>query len=440
MKVALLGLLGWCGSALAADFYVAPNGSDAAPGTLAAPFATVMRGQEAARAGDTVHLRGGTYRMQEGQIARREEIFAYVIALSKSGEPERPITYRAYQGERPVFDFSQVKPAGLRVHAFSVSGSWLHLQGIEVMGVQVTGSDETQSICFESNGSHNVFEHLAMHDGQAIGLYHVRGSDNLFLNCDAWSNWDFTSGDKKGGNVDGFGAHPSRGSTGNVFQGCRAWNNSDDGFDCINAWEAVVFDHCWAFQNGLAADGRRLADGNGFKAGGYGVNPQPGKVPTVVPRHVIRFCMAVSNAANGFYANHHPGGSDWLQNTAWHNSRNFNLLGRLMETHTDVDGYGHKLRNNLAFQARNREEVAQLDRGKSDSANNSFEMNLRLSSRDFASLDERELVRPRQANGNLPEVRLLRPVRSSAFLNKGVDLGFPFQGKAPDLGAWELAP
>ncbi|MEN9813416.1 MAG: hypothetical protein RL479_2102, partial [Verrucomicrobiota bacterium] len=54
----------------AAEFHVAPHGSDDAPGTAAAPFATVQRAQAAAAPGDTVFLRGGTYRLQEGDIAR----------------------------------------------------------------------------------------------------------------------------------------------------------------------------------------------------------------------------------------------------------------------------------------------------------------------------------------------------------------------------------
>jgi hypothetical protein len=257
----------------AAEWYVAANGSDDAAGSLEQPFATIQRAQKGAAPGDTVFIRGGTYHMTEAQIARRRRIFASITVLDKSGEPGKPITYRAYRDERPVFDCSAVKPPGHRVSAFLVTGSWLHLIGLEVTGVQVTIETHTQSICFESNGSHNIFERLAMHDGQAIGIYHVRGSDNLFLNCDAWSNWDHTSEDGKGGNVDGFGCHPTKGSTGNVFRGCRAWYNSDDGYDCLGAHEAVVFENCWALYNGLSADGKNLGDGNGFKAGGYGSAP-----------------------------------------------------------------------------------------------------------------------------------------------------------------------
>jgi hypothetical protein len=236
----------------AAEFFVAPTGQDTNPGTLEQPFATLQRAEQAVSPGDTVEVRGGTYKMQQAQIGKREG-YAYITSLDKSGTREKPITYRAYHNERPVFDCSAVTPE-LRIDAFHISGSWLHLQGLEVTGVQVTLKEHTQSVCFENDGSHNIYERLSMHDGQAIGIYSVRGSDNLFLNCDSYNNWDYTSENGRGGNVDGFGCHPTAGSTGNVFRGCRAWFNRDDGYDCINSREAVTFEHCWALYNGWSPE------------------------------------------------------------------------------------------------------------------------------------------------------------------------------------------
>jgi hypothetical protein len=399
------------------SWYVAPDGDDAGSGAIERPFATIARAQKEVAPGDTVLVRGGTYRMTEAQIARTKAIFAAVIYLNKSGTAEKPITYRAYEDEKPVFDFTEVKPAGDRVSAFSVSGSWLRLVGLEVTGVQVTLTGHTQSICFESNGSHNVFERLRMHDGQAIGIYHVRGSDNLFLNCDAWSNWDYTSEDGKGGNVDGFGCHPTKGSTGNVFRGCRSWYNSDDGYDCLGAQEAVAFDHCWAAYNGFSARGDKLADGNGFKAGGYGSAPA-GSLPEVIPRHVVRYCIAVGNKNSGFYANHHPGGSDWVNNTAYRNGANFNLLGRLRDNRTEVPGVGHKLVNNLSYGGRR--DLVNIEEAKCELAGNSFTTGLRLGKDDFVSLEEKELLGPRQANGDLPRMGFLRPSAGLAKRAAGV--------------------
>src|SRR5436309_2080625 len=123
--VALLASAALRGSAL--EVYVAPAGDDANAGTLEKPFATIGRAQREVGPGDTVYLRGGTYAMRENQITAKERIFARVNVLDKSGTSGRPINYFAYQAERPVFDLSAVKPA-MRVTAFYVSGSWVHIK------------------------------------------------------------------------------------------------------------------------------------------------------------------------------------------------------------------------------------------------------------------------------------------------------------------------
>jgi len=392
----------------AGEFFVAPTGDDAAgDGTIEKPFATVQRAQAAASPGDVVNIRGGTYALSEKQIARKQRLFAYVTYLDKSGTPDHPITYQAYKDEHPVFDLSAIKPAGLRVDAFYVPASYLHIKGIEVVGVQVTIKSHTQSICFANDGNHNVYERLTMHDGQAIGIYSLKGSDNLFLNCDAYRNHDYTSETGKGGNVDGFGCHPPKGSTGNVFRGCRAWFNSDDGFDCINAHESVTFENCWAFYNGFSPTFERLGDGNGFKAGGYGATAVD-RLPNPIPRHTVRYCLAVRNKASGVYANHHIGGDDFINNTAFANGTDFNMLCRLADNKTDVPGYGHKLRNNLAMGGKS--AIANIDFAKCDCANDSFDIPLQVTEKDFVSTDQDQLTQPRQPDGSLPRITFMHPV------------------------------
>lgn len=94
-------------ASFAANHYVAPSGSDSNAGTIDAPFASVQRAPEAARPGDTVFIRGGTYMMNESQIVKHEGPYAYVQLLHKNGEPGNRINYWAYPGEQPTFDFSQ---------------------------------------------------------------------------------------------------------------------------------------------------------------------------------------------------------------------------------------------------------------------------------------------------------------------------------------------
>ncbi|MFT3869646.1 MAG: right-handed parallel beta-helix repeat-containing protein [Nibricoccus sp.] len=423
-------------AAIAATFHVAPQGNDADPGSSDKPFASIQRANKEVKPGDTVLVHGGHYEMAEQQIARRDRIWASVILLDKSGTKENPIRIAASPGEQPVFDFSQVKPADMRVIGFHATGSWLQIVGLEVVGVQVTIKGHTQSVCFQNEGNHNLLERLSAHDSQAIGFWIGKGSDNLVLNCDAYRNYDYTSEGGKGGNSDGFGCHVPAGSKNNIFRGCRAWFNSDDGYDCINTAEAVVFENCWAFYNGYSLEFKSLADGNGFKAGGYGGTPAE-RLPRSIPRHVVRGCLAVRNKASGFYSNHHPGGVDFLNNTAWKNSRNFNLQGRLMDNKTEIDGRGHRLKNNLGFAGRI--ELCNIDRAQCDASHNSFDLPVTFAAADFAGLDEAELTQPRQANGDLPVMKLLHLATGSPAIDQGVDVGLPFNGKAPDLGAFESA-
>ncbi len=420
----------------AAEFYVAPTGSDHNSGTIEAAFASIQRAQKFVAPGDTVWIRGGTYAMQQSQITRNRRGRAIVTLLDTSGAPDQPIRYWAYPNETPIFDYSAVKPIGARVTAIEVDGSWLHIKGVTITGVQVTITGHTQSICFDNQGDHNIYEQLTMRDGQAIGLWIGRGSHNLVLNCDAYRNHDDTSEDRRGGNVDGFGFHAPAGSVGNVFRGCRAWFNSDDGYDFINTAEPATIENCWAFYNGFTADFKSLADGNGFKIGGYARAPAS-KIPWPVPRHVVRSSVAVRNKAAGFYANHHPGGCEWFNNTAYRNSVNFNMLGRdRNEVNLDIDGFGHLMRNNLGFAGRR--EVTNLNETASDVAGNYFNLPVQVDESDFLGLSLADLIKPRQSDGSLPQTNLLKLAPGSNLIDRGIDIGFPFNGKSPDLGAFEF--
>ena len=320
-------------------------------------------------------------------------------------------------------------------------GSYIHIKGLEITGVQVTITSHTESYCIYSRGNHNIFEQLNLHDNVGTGLRHYKGGNNLFLNCDSYRNWDNVSEDGNGGNTDGFGCHPDPGSTGNVFRGCRAWFNSDDGFDIIRADEAVVFDSCWSFYNGYSTSFQSLGDGNGFKAGGYAYDDST-KIPSSIPRNTVRFCIAAKNKANGFYSNHHLGGNDWYNNSAYQNPTNFNMLNRPSvddAENIDGDGYDHVLKNNLSYEKGfGYKNFSDIDTSRNTLEANSWQLYLSFSDADFESLDIDLLTAARQADGSLPHTDFMRPVPGSGIIDAGVDIGFDFLGNAPDLGAIEV--
>lgn len=423
----------------AADFYVAPNGNDANNGSFSNPVESIKRAQQLASYGDTVYIRGGLYTMRENQIEEYYSIWAYVTKLSKSG-----ISYLAYQDEKPIFDYQNIKPANYRITAFYINGSNIHIKGIEIIGVQVTITTHTQSECFEIQGSNNTLENIVMHHNMAIGVYILRGSNNLILNCDAYENWDSVSQGGVGGNVDGFGCHVRNGDTGNVFRGCRAWFNSDDGFDLINSGEPVLIDHCWAFYNGYSTGFVSRGDGTGFKAGGYGkggtaYNDVVNRYAPI-PMNTIQFCVAVRNRLKGFYANHHLNGNKWYNNTAFKNPINYSMLNckalNPTDFATDVPGWGHIMANNLGAGATSA-ELTDIDKPQCTLNNNYFDLPVSITAADFISFDDTLLMAPRKADGSLPDTDFFRLAPGSDLIDAGYDIGFTYNGAAPDLGYLE---
>ncbi|AFN73329.1 hypothetical protein MROS_0085 [Melioribacter roseus P3M-2] len=423
------------------QIYVAPDGDDSNPGAIDRPLESLQKAQELAKAGDTVYIGGGLYKVREDRISRVvSNLFACVTYLDKSGTEGNTIKYWAYPGETPVFDFSDVMPANQRVVGIYVIGNYIHLKGIEMTGIQVTITSHTESYCIYSRGNNNIFEQISMHDNVGTGLRHYKGGNNLFLNCDSYRNWDNVSEDGLGGNTDGFGCHPDASGTGTVFKGCRAWFNSDDGFDIIRADASVVFDSCWAFYNGYSASFQSLGDGNGFKAGGF-AHDTADRIPNPVPMHTIQFCIAAKNKANGFYANHHLAGNYWYNNSAYQNTINFNMLNRPSREdadNIDGDGYDHILKNNLSYQKGfGNKHIAYIDTSRNILVTNSWQFDLTLSDADFKSLDINLLTSPRKEDGSLPDIDFMSPAQGGKIIDAGTDIGFPYFGNAPDLGAIE---
>jgi parallel beta-helix repeat protein len=426
--------------AFAEEYYVAPNGNDANIGDINNPVETIKRAQELASSGDTVYIRGGVYTMREDQIAQYSSIWAYVTKLDKSG-----ISYLAFPNETPIFYYKNIKPANYRITAFYINGSNIRIKGIEITGVQVTITTHTQSECFEIQGSNNILEQLKMYDNMAIGVYILRGSNNLVLNCDAYRNWDSVSEGGVGGNVDGFGCHAPVNHKNNVFRGCRAWYNSDDGFDLISSGEPVLIDNCWAFYNGYSINTSTnvvssRGDGNGFKAGGYG-STTVDKLPNPIPRNTIQFSLAVGNKQSGFYSNHHLNGSNWYNNSAYRNKRNYNMLNRkaanTTDYLTDVPGWSHVMGNNLGYAATTA-ELTDIDKAACALTNNYLDLSLTINNFDFLSLDETLLTAPREADGSLPKNDFLKLKAGSDIIDAGANIGFAFKGIAPDLGCFEF--
>lgn len=375
--------------AYAADYYVSPSGSDNNFGTIGTPFASITKAQEVASLGDTVYLRGGTYK--NFKIANSDSTYNYVHEITKSG-----ITYTAYSSEIPVFDFSNVTTSK-RVAAFHIGkgASNVNFSKITVIGVPV--GSQKQSECFRVEGD-AIFNQVACHDNAAIGFYFTNNGKGSCIKCDSYNNIGPTSASI--GNTDGFGAH----GNGVTFKDCRAWNCSDDGYDCIASKESNTFDNCWAYN--MNAGG----DSNGFKIGGYGSSIPP----DIAPVHIVKNCLSANNKAHGFYANHQPGQSAiWTNNTAYNNVEgNFNMLERVSVTNaTDIPGTREVVHNNIAFKGI---LIDQSNLPAANVTNNSWNKSgISVTAEDFQSLDASQMTKPRGTDGSLPNINFMKPVSGS---------------------------
>ncbi|HYQ44681.1 MAG TPA: right-handed parallel beta-helix repeat-containing protein [Polyangiaceae bacterium] len=422
MKAAvLLVVLCAASRAEAAEYYVSPAGSDSNAGSQAAPFATLQKGNDVAVAGDTIWLRGGTYQNSKQ------------IKLNKSGKSDGSrIKYWAYPGEVPVLDFSKYVSTNTAVDSptILISGSFVHLKGLEVANGAVGASGSHSNDAIRSEGaSNNIFELLNIHHNFGPGLFISKGNGgHLILNCDSHDNYDKDGSQGDGQNADGFGVHYQMSGPSTTIRGCRAWLDSDDGYDLIQQEVPVLIEDSWAISNGYSDGGAgkpSSGNGNGFKAGSSDTGI----------RHVLQRNVAWKNRAAGFYANHSSGGNTWLNNTSYMNAVQYNLLASPAgdpDTTIVLSGaLAHKMRNNVGFPNKN------TNMSGVDTMFNTWDLNIVEASGDFVGTSDAGFMGPRQADGSLPNLDFLKLKAQSPLIDKGTDVGLPYVGSSPDLGAYE---
>ncbi|GAB2831992.1 hypothetical protein GCM10022221_33610 [Actinocorallia aurea] len=352
-----------------ADLYVAPNGSDTNAGTLDAPLASLKKAAEVVEPGQTIALRGGTYRPAEP------------VAISTSGTADRRITLSGYRDEEPVIDASLIR-----------GNQWFVTQRASFWTVQNLAVHSAKTypwVCFSCTGT--VFQRLEMYENGATGLM-LRGegtSGNSVLDSDFHDNHDDA---KNGENADGVQFKDGSG-TGNVIRGVRAYRNSDDGVDLSGFASPVEVRRSWAFGNGHNRWG--LPDfagaGTGFKLGGG--DP----VPDVA--HVVTDNAAWDNASFGFTEQNNKAAIVITRNTAYRNGD---------------DGFAFwyskaVMRANLA-----------LGNGRDDNrgdetveSGNSWDQQ-GWDTADLASTDPSSAEGPRPPDGSLPATPFLTPTRPDA--------------------------
>ncbi len=381
-------------------YYVTPNGSASNDGSSFNAPLDLITAINRVQAGQMVLLQSGTYTIpyQPGD--------KNTLNISRSGQQGAPIYVVAANCGRAVFDFSFPEDAWVQdSYGIYLTGNYWYFKGIEVtragyQGVYVTGE-------------HNTFENSAFHHNRNTGFeVNKGGAYTTVINSDAYRNYDVK---KNGSMADGFGPKQTQGP-GNRFIGCRAWENSDDGFDTYDSPQPVEISDSWAFRNGINYwnDSQFSGNGNGFKLGGN----------HAVQNNQITGSVAFDNVAKGFDQNNNQGGMTVINNTAYRNGINYGFGGDLQT------GQQNYFRNNISLSG-------SVDIANANASFNSWDSGPSVSGADFISLDTDFATAERLPDGQLPFIPLLRLTPSAALIDAGSSQGLDFLGNAPDLGAFE---
>ncbi len=264
--------------------YVSPNANGTGSKEDPADLQTAIK---YAQPGQTIVMMEGTYKYTSTVTIPRgtngtEDALIYLIA-----DPDA--------STRPV-----ISGANASGHAMEIAGNYWYIQGIDV----TESADGKDGI--HLSGSYNTVDNVETYENGNTGLQISRlsandadkstwPSYNLILNCTSYNNHD-----KGYEDADGFAAKLTCGD-GNVFDGCIAHNNADDGWDLFakvqsGAIGVVTIKNSVAYANGYLLDGTNAGNGNGFKMGG----------DSMTGYHILYNCVAFDNKSKGIDSNSCP--------------------------------------------------------------------------------------------------------------------------------------
>lgn len=407
-----------------AIYYVSTTGNDADPGTISQPFASWQKLADVLAPGDVAYIRGGTYRTNKTiGVGNYPTDWRNI-----NGTSVDRITVSNYPGEVPIFSCDNIVETAFMLGFYMGSCTYMDIIGLRLTTLNQNPAAGAVSVegwrvdlCDNVTFTNCEVDHI---QGAGWRVTQATPTANVitYINCDSHHNGDpIDTGGGVYGNADGFDAN---GGT-VTYIGCRAWWNSDDGFDTFYNDSFVTYKNCWSFWNGYIpgtfTDPGGQADGMGFKWGST--------TSDLRTTHLRTFtnCVSFQNKHWGFDQNVSKCIAWFFNNTSYNNgaggwATGFGISPRVNSV----------FRNNVSFS----EPVTVSDFSGVTSDHNSWN-GFTPTTGSFISLSTSGVDGARQSDGSLPALNFLHLSITSNLINQGVDVGLPFNDSAPDLGAFE---
>ncbi|MBN1414276.1 MAG: T9SS type A sorting domain-containing protein [Bacteroidales bacterium] len=456
-------------------YFIAPDGIDAASGDIDHPWKTFEKAARIAHAGDTIYLRGGIwYRTQdEGAI---DLVFADSAFsgddICYSGEPGNYICFFGYppdlaNGDSVIFDFSLIEPpnnypsAGYTDGGFSLQdmGYW-HMKDLVIRNVWqkylfVIGYGMN---CFDTHNM--IYENLTIYNIGGIGMFsstydawHLKGRTDTtyFINCDFHHCIDSLAVGS-GQLEEGWAGTQAVGlfvvnypGCYYLIDGCRMWQNADDGMNNVPSGGEFRVKNTWAFLNGIYFPYLDYhSAGNAFKANSS--SNIEGLI--VFPENISHYytnCIAAFNHGTAYKEN--KGSGRPSMNRKMYNNIAYKCSHGYVVGGIDPEGWEHRNNeyiNNIAY-LNTVLDVSETQGGyfETDTFNTWNEATgITMTDDDFITTDSAviigELLAPRQEDGSLPILdSAFQLAPGSDLIDAGIGVGLPFNGFGPDLGPFE---
>jgi len=446
LVISLLNLIFGCHNGIdpveksARYYFVSTTGSDKNPGSETKPFRTIQKAASVVLPGDTVWIRGGEYKE--------------IVTITRGGQKGKTVEFRNYGDEEVIIDggdrhvpewngllnvkgASYVNISGINVRNSGERGIWLTADAvnshISLGDCRVKNTAKSAFAIEQVNGCQLInCEATAAGDGYP-GFYLFDNKEVVLENCVSHNN-----GGNGGGLAQGFVFY---GGSNYEVRRCSAFENSRDGFDTGGGTvgtQDIQFTDCSSYRNGEDGFGLNSYARNAiyrrcliYDNDGSGFNIYEGASQVEIDNCTIVGC------AHYFWIDGSDDPSQGVENVRVRNCIGYGVQNRGIITIAPFNGISFDY-NCWSGVYSGYGAFCLWNMGPGEipliyddiGSNRSWSLQLGQGQHSFAG--DPGFV---NLSGNDYHLR-----SDSPCIDKGLNVGLPFSGAAPDMGAFEYSP